>query len=79
MSMLKYAVLASVVAFSFGVTAPAQATMVGHIATYGDDFEMPFNGHSMHLQMMTDDKGNEWVAMSKADAEAIFGPMSHHK
>ena len=79
MTKMKYAALAAVAALALGVAAPAQATMLGHVATYGEDFQMQFNGHPMHLQMLTDDSGNEWVVMSKADAEVIMGTMPHHK
>jgi hypothetical protein len=55
------------------ISGPAFASMMGH-AAYGDMVEMKVGDHMMHVQLVEDSEG-QWVFMSRAEAEQVFGPL----
>ncbi len=40
---------------------------------FGPVVEMEVGGHMMHLQMIEDANGGQWVVMSREDAEQLLG------
>ena len=40
---------------------------------FGEIYEVPVNNHMMHMQMIEDQNGDQWVVMSREDAETLTG------
>ncbi len=71
---MKKIVLASVTAVGvLALSGIAYATMTGHTA-YGEMHEMKMGDKMMHVQLIEDSEG-QWVVMSRAEAEALMGPI----
>lgn len=72
---MKNVVLASVVALGVLAVAGAgfAATKHGWMGSFGDTYEMMVNGAPMTMQLIEDAEGNQFVVMSRADAEKMFG------
>jgi hypothetical protein len=71
---MKKIVFASVAAVGImALSGIAYATMMGHTA-FGEMHEMKMGDKMMHVQLIEDSEG-QWVVMSRAEAEAMFGPI----
>ena len=72
---MKNIVLASVVAIGVVAAAGSSFAMVkhGYMQTFGDTYEMTVNGQPMTVQMIEDGEGNQFVVMSLAEAQKMWG------
>ncbi|MGA2486112.1 MAG: hypothetical protein ABSF49_08985 [Roseiarcus sp.] len=55
----------------FGASAPSFA--LPSVPNFGPVIEMKMGGHMMHLQMLQDADGGQWVVMSRAEFEKMSG------
>jgi hypothetical protein len=80
--MRKVIFAAALVTGVVGLSSSSFATMSGHMpAAFGPVYEMEptvpgMKGHMMHMSVIQDDTGAQWVVMPKEEAEAFFGPIS---
>ncbi len=73
---MKAILLASTIAVGvLGFAAPSFALMNGHNAPdqFGPVMEMKVNDHMMHMQLIDDGKGGQWVVMSREEFEQMTG------
>jgi hypothetical protein len=74
---MKKMLIASTVAVGFlGLTGAAWAVSKEGPpkpnAVYGPVYEWPAGEHNMHLQLIEDKDGGQWVIMSRQEAEILF-------
>ena len=80
--MRKVSLAAVMAASVVSISTSAFATMSGHMpAAFGPVYEMEpkaadMKGHMMHMSVIVDDAGAQWVVMPKEEAEMLFGPIS---
>ncbi len=73
---MKTLIFASAIAIgAVGFAAPSWATMNGHSAlqTFGPVYEMTTGDKTMHMQLVEDKDGGQWVIMSREEAEMLLG------
>ena len=54
-----------------GASAPSFA--LPSVPNFGPVVEMEMGGHMMHVQMLQDANGGQWVVMSRAEFEQMAG------
>ena len=54
-----------------GAAAPSFA--LPSVPNFGPVVEMKMGGHMMHVQMLQDASGDQWVVMSRAEFEKMSG------
>ncbi len=73
---MKTLLFASTIAMgALGFSSAGWATMAGHPAlqTFGPVYEMKSADKTMHMQLIEDKDGGQWVIMSREEAEMLLG------
>ena len=73
---MKTLIVASTIAIgALGFASPSWATMNGHAAVqaFGPVYEMKHGEGTMHMQLIEDKDGGQWVVMSREEAEMLLG------
>ncbi len=73
---MKTLLFASAIAIgALGFASPSFATMNGHAAVqaFGPVYEMKTGDKMMHMQLIEDKDGGQWVIMSREEAEMLLG------
>jgi hypothetical protein len=67
-------VASALVIGTVGFASPSFAVMNGHpVEAFGPVVEMKMGTHMMHVQMIEDPSGGQWIVMSREEAEEMFG------
>jgi hypothetical protein len=69
--MKKLLLMSIVAAGFFCVSSPSFA--MPFMPNFGPVYEMKTGDHMMHMQMIQDADGDQWVVMSRKEAEQLLG------
>lgn len=80
---MKKAILASLIGVTVLGLSSASFALGGKenmLKQFGEVYEMKVGDHMMHMQLIQDANGGQWVVMSREEAETLLGgSLGSHK